>query len=312
MHNLVNKYLYNISKDLPKNIKDEVVNELKANIYDMLGEDLSTKNVEKVLYELGDPKLISLRYQNKERYLISPTKYQEYILSLKMTMIILSIIFFFFGAIIAHQSNSGQDLFLLTFKVLLGAISLGIIGIIISYTIVTFIYQLISFKEEQKTKTWSLDNLIEIPNEKSYLLSKNKILTNLAFNIILGIVGLFILIFYPNIKLFGLTFSFNTSVTTVYIPLFIVSIILLIIKSVLKLRMERINYLSTILDTVYSLFTGVLLMIFILNKKLYTDDFYNNINIDIYKTVIIVITSVIGLFIALSIAYKWYKTVKNY
>lgn len=50
MNDLIDKYIYNVSKDLPNKIKEEVIVELESNIYDMLGDDFSIENTEKVLY----------------------------------------------------------------------------------------------------------------------------------------------------------------------------------------------------------------------------------------------------------------------
>lgn len=134
----------------------------------------------------------------------------------------------------------------------------------------------------------------------------------MALLLILGFTGLFILIFYPNIYLFGLDFTFNTNITPVFIPVFLVSIIMLIIKSVLQLRMERINYLSSIYDTVYSLYTGVITILFILNENIFTESFYKAINVNAYKISVLVISIVLGVLILSNIALKWYKTAKNY
>lgn len=51
-----------------------------------------------------------------------------------MTMIIASILFFFFGAIIILQNNINEDVLKTTLKVLAGSISLGVLGIVLSYS----------------------------------------------------------------------------------------------------------------------------------------------------------------------------------
>ena len=54
---------------------------------------------------------------------------------------------------------------------------------------------MLGLRKESEHKKWDVNELTEIPNERSYLISKNKILTKMALLLILGFVGLFILIF---------------------------------------------------------------------------------------------------------------------
>ena len=58
---------------------------------------------------------------------------------------------------------------------------------------------------------------------------------------------------------------------------------MLIVKTVLKLRMERINYISSIYDTIYSLFTGIVVIIFILSDNVFTQSFYDAIDLNEFK-----------------------------
>lgn len=87
---------------------------------------------------------------------------------------------------------------------------------------------------------------------------------------------------------------------------------MLIVKTVLKLRMERINYISSIYDTIYSLFTGIVVIIFILSDNVFTQSFYDAIDLNAFKITTIIISVFVGVMILLNIAFKWYKTAKNY
>ena len=223
-----------------------------------------------------------------------------------------SIVFFFFQAIIMLQRNVDKEVYYNLITVLLGAFGLGVVGIILSYEVLTFAFQMLGLRKESEHKKWDVNELTEILNEKSYLISKNKILTKMALLLILGFIGLFILIFYPSINFFGLNFTFNESVTPVYIPLFFISVVMLIVKTVLKLRMERINYISSIYDNIYSLFTGIVVIIFILSDNVFTQSFYDAIDLNAFKITTIIISVFVGVMILLNIAFKWYKTAKNY
>lgn len=313
MNQLIDKYIYNVYKDLPKKIKYEVKEELEANIYDMLSDECTYDEVESLLLSLGDPKVLADKYRSESRYVVSPNNYSDYLLSLKLTMIIVSVVFFFVGAIVLLQHTIGQDTHKIVLKVIGGSIGLGLFGLVLSYAAVTFSYQIKSLViNENNNKEWHLDKLDDIPREKSYMINKKTLVLRLVVLLIIGLVGLFILTFYPSIRLFGIDFTFNTTITTIFIPLFVLSLVMLVVKTVLMLKMERINYLSSIYDTVYGIYTGVILIVFILHENLFTEPFYDSINATALLITLIVISSVIGVLMLANIALKWYKTAKNY
>ena len=53
--NLIERYVYDVTRRLPEKEREDVMKELRANIYDMLPEGASEDAVKKVLYELGSP-----------------------------------------------------------------------------------------------------------------------------------------------------------------------------------------------------------------------------------------------------------------
>lgn len=277
----------------------------------MLGDDYDEDDIIEVLLKLGDPKLMSEEYRIEKRFVVSPKHYRDYFLSLKMALIIVPIVFFFIGAIIMLQRNMSKDIVFRVFSVILGAVSAGVLGIILAYAVVTFAFHVLGNTIE-KERIWTINKLVEIPNEKSYLISKNKVLVKLAILLILGFTGVFLLTFYPTVNFFGLVFTFNKAVIPVYVPLFLVSIAFLIVKTAINFNKEKINYVTSIYDTIYSVYTGIVLIIFILQEQLFTPEFYQIINESAFRITKIVIASLVGVMISANMAIKWYKTAKNY
>ncbi|VEU81035.1 hypothetical protein [Haploplasma axanthum] len=310
--NLIDKYVYNVIKDLPEKQRSEVSEELTANIYDMLAGDESDANIEKVILELGNPKEIALSYSDKEKYVVGPKDYAQYLLVLRTALIIASILFFFFGAIIILEKTVNRDVVNRVFSVLLGGLTAGVIGLILSYATVTFVFQIISLsKVNLKKKPWNIQMLEEVPKEKKYLISKKKTIIEMTISLIIGFLGVFILTFYNNFYFFGIEIVLNKTITSIYIPLFFLSIILLITKTTIKMKVNKISYKTTIYDTIYSLITGVLIITFMLQEKLFVDEVYDKFDMKTYQITMIVLSTVLGIFILTKLAIKWYRTVKS-
>jgi predicted transcriptional regulator len=55
MDNLIERYVYDVTRRLPEQERGEVGKELKSNIYDMLSDDADEAEIRTVLYELARP-----------------------------------------------------------------------------------------------------------------------------------------------------------------------------------------------------------------------------------------------------------------
>lgn len=84
--NLIDRYVYTVAEYLPKDIREDVIKELRANIEDMLPENYSEEDVYKVLEELGSPMKLAGEYNPQKRYLIGPGYFDKYISVLKMVV----------------------------------------------------------------------------------------------------------------------------------------------------------------------------------------------------------------------------------
>src|SRR5699024_8882973 len=89
---LIDKYVYTVTKNLPKKTRADVEKELRGSIMDMLPDDFTEIDVEKALYMLGSPAVMAEEYRDGRGVLIGPGLYNQYIYVLKLVFIIMACI----------------------------------------------------------------------------------------------------------------------------------------------------------------------------------------------------------------------------
>ena len=97
MDNLIERYVYDVVRRLPEQEQDEVGNELRSNIYDMLPEHATDEEVCSVITELGSPALLAEQYRQNSRCLISAARYDDYIRVLKWVLPLVGCILMIIG-----------------------------------------------------------------------------------------------------------------------------------------------------------------------------------------------------------------------
>lgn len=93
---LIKRYVYAVTRELPVEQRKEIDLELNGLISDMLdaraaGAAASEASVNAVLSELGDPKLLAEKYRGYQRYLIGPRYYDNYVSVLKIVLMAVTI-----------------------------------------------------------------------------------------------------------------------------------------------------------------------------------------------------------------------------
>ena len=100
MDNLIERYVYDVTRRLPEKDREEVSKELKSNIYDMLPENADENERKMVLYNLGSPASLAEKYRQKPRYLISPAVYEDYVRVLKWVLPLVGVVVLVIGMIL--------------------------------------------------------------------------------------------------------------------------------------------------------------------------------------------------------------------
>ncbi|HCG4536157.1 TPA: hypothetical protein NJY08_005010 [Salmonella enterica subsp. enterica serovar Typhi str. AG3] len=92
--NLIEVYIYEVTRRLPNKNREDIGLELKSTIEDMLPEKYSEDEVKKVLVELGNPAVLASEYNERPMHLIGPKYYDLYMSLLKMIVPIAVVIAF--------------------------------------------------------------------------------------------------------------------------------------------------------------------------------------------------------------------------
>ncbi len=90
MSNLIDRYVWAVSTNLPQGVRDDVARELRATIADMSDDraETATDPTREVLEELGDPVLLARGYDGTTRHLIGPPFYDMYLKLLKTLSVV--------------------------------------------------------------------------------------------------------------------------------------------------------------------------------------------------------------------------------
>ena len=86
--NLIERYIYAVTRYLPEDNREDVALELRTNITEMLPDDYTDDDVRLVLAELGSPGDLAGRYDLSKRYLIGPAYFDTYMAVLKLVVTI--------------------------------------------------------------------------------------------------------------------------------------------------------------------------------------------------------------------------------
>ncbi|MDF2537313.1 MAG: hypothetical protein K0S76_334 [Herbinix sp.] len=187
---LIDRYVYAVTEYLPKDIREDVGRELRANIEDMLPENYTEKDVYQVLEELGSPWKLANEYNPKKRYLIGPGYYDKYISVLKMVIGICVSVFAGIAildwAIESPSGGSVNNLIVLSSK-LISAMFEGAIQGALWVTLVFFILERtgvdaghLSFYNSK----WTPEDLPVLPPNNKRKISRGETIFSMFFTIL--------------------------------------------------------------------------------------------------------------------------------
>jgi hypothetical protein len=326
MNQWIERYIYAVVKRLPESMKKEVSEELRANISDMLSDKPTDDEIELVLKKLGNPRVLANNYRGKERYVVSPLFYDDYINVLKIVFIIFAVFSVVFGAIDAVISLDSSNLFEMIFEVF-GAVISGLFeGLFQAFAIVTIIFWIISYVSQKSTcDEWKVKDLPEIPKASSAKIGRTGSVVGLIFGVTFSVIWVAILMRY--LDYFGIYNNgtylapiFNQNVTDMFIPYYIASAIFVLIVSLLKIYYAEWRLEVTIPYTAYQILSAILAMVFITYPGLIHPDLFSWIATSVETTVPEVINGFtqgmkgFAVFIAivtgLDVMGTWYKTLK--
>lgn len=170
--NLIDRYVHQVGKKLPKNQRKDVEEELRSLLQDMV-EDRAQTKVEQadeeivmdVLLEMGSPDIVASSYRDEKQYLVGPQLWPIF----KLVMTVVTAVFggiFLFGIVVAafNSDNILRELVRLTLRAIPEYIStiLSLFGVIVAiFAILERTLPEESLREGEE-ETWHPKDLPEI------------------------------------------------------------------------------------------------------------------------------------------------------
>lgn len=240
---LIDRYVYQVIKRLPQAQREDIEQELRGLIDDMLSaraDAPSKEDVTTVLRELGHPAELASKYSGTKRWLIGPGYFDIYLMVLKIVLAVTG-----FGMLLAQVigfvSAPPQDVWT-AFGLFFGSV---IGGLIQAFAWVTGIFALIEhFAKDApyRGKDWNPADLPPVPVQKATI-KRSEPIVGIVFTV------LFLVIMNVSPQLFGAYFPVDGSMRVVpvfdlnvfyrLLPLIDVMICLGILKELLRLVIGR-------------------------------------------------------------------------
>lgn len=325
MKNMIERYIYAVVRRLPEETREEVKSELQANIYDMLPENPTDQEIENLLVELGNPRDMAVKYQTKERYLISPRYFDDYIYTLKIViaiLVIVSVVFGFIDELTTQQSRSAWEMI---GRMIGDAIANSFEGAYQGFLFTTIIFVIIEQAQLKIKKPWTIKDLPELPKENKVSISRTSTIVSLVFSMTFSLIFIMILADYHDVV--GLYIEnqmvapfFNTDYIKVFVPIFVILLGLSLLVHVFKLMDGRWTWRVTILYTITQLAEMIVLIVFFTSPDMMDSLFHiemaNLLEIDVdkvrngFEIGFRVIASIIGFFTAVDLGVTWYKVLR--
>lgn len=249
--NLIERYVFDVTRRLPEKDREDVKKELRANIYDMLPENANDEAVKKVLYELGSPASLAEQYRSHPRYLISPAYYDEYVRALKWILplvgVLVMLIGFAVGAVDAAKDGTTSLPFVIS-GIISSGVSMGVSAAFQALVWTTIGFAIAERSGEKKPKVgehgWRVEDLPEVQNPKAAIpLSEG--IAELVVSVLFSILALlicagrlpFMMVFAQGDMVFYNIFS--QSFLNMLVPFILVSMVLAILQGVAKIKDRR-------------------------------------------------------------------------
>lgn len=292
---LIERYIFAVTRSFPKKQKMEIEKELKANIEDMIEQNNSEENyevkVKKVLLELGDPEILADNYRGSKKFLIGPVYYELYLMVLKIVIAAvvggITIALFIKSFFTANNdiANIGMEY--------LSSIFSGAMQAFAWTTIVFIIIERNNAKineEQESIESWNLSKLPVLPDKKSQIPISEPIagiiFTTIFFSIFLGVIYTSPEAIAVYIEKAGQMIRiplFDSVVLQSYRALFIGIFFLSILKEVISLYYRKWNIKNSLISILIIIITAILGIIIITDSSLWNPDFAAEIskNIDL-------------------------------
>lgn len=290
VNDLIERYIYAVTKKMSSKIRNDVADELKTLIYDTIEERYNDKEItlsdaKIILTELGSPNKLYEKYDNfSDKCLIGQPYYNYYkdILKIVLTCTI-------FGIVLSYIVNIGN-------QSISKFISDIIFAAILSFSFVTLIFIFMyKFNIDFLNNDIDFDKLPKLPN--------NNIKTNKYFSllsILFAVIFLSLFILSPSIFSFNIDGKFinlfNTDIIKSSYLFAVFFIVLLIFREIIKIVDNSYNIRNTILFIAINIFSAVVSFVWFFYYNLINEVFINSLIKDVSNNLILSIFNNFQMF----------------
>ena len=291
--NLIDIYIQEVTRRLPKKSRDDIALELRSTIEDMLPENYAEKEVKEVLKNLGNPASLASEYSDRPMYLIGPRYFDTYMTLLKIVLPIVAVLAFFVIIMENINTYSGEEDIvngiINVIILILGHVIWGMISAAMeTFFWITLVFAILERKDSSRSKSpltpswteWTPDDLKSIP----LITKEKKISTGDIFGSLFWI-AVFISVYFNASHLLGvyekvqgkielITPTFNQEVLHSYWLIVIVALIIEIAFVFYKLILRQWTSKLAIMNTVRNIVSTLVFIIVISNDQLINEEYY--------------------------------------
>ncbi|WP_054955959.1 HAAS signaling domain-containing protein [Paenibacillus dakarensis] len=282
---LIKRYVYAVTQKLPEQQRADIDKELTSLIEDMLDErveggPISERDIEEVLTELGDPALLAAKYRGKERYLISPERFDPYVAVVKV--VIFSILIAISVASIVEFLMSPNEAVTQFADYLATLFFASIQG----FAWVTIVFAWLDYKDlgsgskRIRNNRWKPSDLQAIPDTKSVIKPSEPIL-GIIFSVIFLVLFTFALELVGVIRIHdGHSFVipvFNTEEFGKYIPFIWIVTAIGILRDCLKMVTRKWNIQIVAVHLFFNITSLILMVVMLSNSSIWNPAFMSEL-----------------------------------
>lgn len=287
--NLIDRYVYAVTKHFQKDTREDVGKELRANIEDMLPENYTDKDVYQVLEELGSPRKLANEYNPQKRYLIGPGYYDDYLSVLKLVVgicaaVLAGIAVIGFAIEPPVDGYTNNNLILLLTE-LIAAVFDGAIQGALWVTIIFVILERSGVESGQvpfSNKQWTPQDLPELPLNDKKKISRGETVFSMFFTV------LFTTVIYVKPQLIAIYIKddsgvlnavplFNIERLQTYLAIFFVFLIIQFGIFIWKYITGSWNLPLAIVNAIYNVAFCILIIVMINDQALFNTEFFTKL-----------------------------------
>ncbi|WP_426349029.1 HAAS signaling domain-containing protein [Alloiococcus sp. CFN-8] len=286
--NLIDRYVHAVGSYLPKEIRDDVLKELRTNIEDMLPDNYTEKDIYNILKEMGSPMELANEYNPQKRYIIGPGYYDKYLEVLKIVVGICIAVFIGIEIIERVINPSKIDVMETIIQLFINIISGGLLGAMQGAFWVTLIFVILERSGveagdlSQISDKWTPDSLPELPVNDGLKISRGETIFSVVWTIIFTALLYFqpqVIGIYRNIEngVLQATPLFDINVLKVYMPFILALTVLQLGIFIWKYIAERWNISLIICNAVYNVLMCILVVVMLSDTALFNAAFISEI-----------------------------------